>query len=117
MSASEWKNLDGMPLEGDEPVFEEPWQAQAFAMAVTLNEQNVFSWNEWAQMLGTNIAAEPGDPYWSRWLATLEDMMLRQNITDEDAIERRTQHWQEAAARTPHGQPIELEGGHDGNQP
>ena len=42
----------GLPRGGDgSPVFNEPWQAQAFAMAVTLHEAGYFSWSEWSDRL------------------------------------------------------------------
>ena len=37
------------------PVFKEPWQAQAFAMAVTLSEAGLFSWQEWSSELSVSI--------------------------------------------------------------
>ena len=49
--------LPGMPQEGGEPVFAEPWQAQAFAMALALHERGLFSWPEWAEALSTQITA------------------------------------------------------------
>ena len=36
----------------DEPVFKEPWEARAFALAVALNESGHLDWSEWAQSLG-----------------------------------------------------------------
>ena len=36
------------------PVFAEPWQAQAFALAVRLSEQGHFTWKEWAELLPPN---------------------------------------------------------------
>jgi hypothetical protein len=37
-----------IPRDRDGPVFRAPWEAQAFAMAVTLHERGVFTWQEWA---------------------------------------------------------------------
>ena len=42
---------------GDDPVFREPWEAQAFAMTVLLHQQGLFTWTEWAQALSAQIAA------------------------------------------------------------
>ena len=44
--------LPGLPRDDDGPVFREPWEAQAFALAVALHERGVFTWPEWAQALG-----------------------------------------------------------------
>jgi len=52
----------GLPLNGVEPVFAEPWQAQAFAIVVELQERGVFTWNEWVRTLSAEIAARPAAP-------------------------------------------------------
>ena len=49
----------------DEPVFAEPWEAQAFALAVSLSERGVFTWSEWTEA----VAAAPEQlGYYERWL-------------------------------------------------
>ena len=60
-----------MPRDGDEPVFNEPWQAHAFAMAVSLHAKGLFTWPEWAQALAEQITqaqadgdADLGDTYY-----------------------------------------------------
>ena len=66
----------------DGPVFEEPWQAKAFAIAVALHEAGVYNWSEWAEMLGARIATAEslgeGDAgcYYRDWLGALEDMLI-----------------------------------------
>lgn len=98
-----------------EPVFAEPWQAQAFAMAVALHRQGLFTWREWADALAAEIAAaaargEPdlGDTYYAHWLAALEKLVAAKGASSEAELERYRQAWDHAADRTPHGQPIEL---------
>ncbi|MDD9909468.1 MAG: nitrile hydratase accessory protein [Ahrensia sp.] len=103
-----WRNLDGIPLDEHDPVFEEPWQAQAFAMTVALFEAGHFTWEQWAQALGNAITADPDATYWTSWQVALETMVARCGLTDATLIETRTQQWHEAAARTPHGEAIEL---------
>ena len=98
-------DLPGLPA-GAEPVFAEPWQAQAFAMAVALNEQGAFPWSDWAATLGAALRDEPD--YWRAWLAALEAMLARTGIATADAVGAREARWHAAAARTPHGEPIEL---------
>ena len=85
--------------------FAEPWEAQAFALAVTLQDRGVISEAEWSQALGTEIAAAPDAPYYQCWLAALEKLVA--SLTDAD-LERYRHAWAHAAARTPHGKPIEL---------
>ena len=96
-------------------VFREPWEAEAFALAVSLNERGVFTWSEWAQILGDEIkkAQAAGDPdtgetYYRHWLATLERMVAEKGVTSTATLNRYREAWDHAADRTPHGQPIAL---------
>ncbi len=96
-------------------VFEEPWQAQAFALTVHLHQTGAFTWAEWASALGEMIAAgaargEPADGggYYNHWLAALEHLSARRGLTDSEALARRKADWTSAYLRTPHGQPVEL---------
>jgi nitrile hydratase accessory protein len=97
------------------PVFAEPWQAQAFALAVRLSEQGYFTWREWAAALAAELkaAADRGEPddgsrYYHHWLATLERLVAEKALTDAAALAARKQAWTEAYLRTPHGKPVEL---------
>lgn len=108
-----------MPLLREEgPVFCEPWQAQAFAMTLALHDKGLFTWGQWAQTLGDVIAQAPrhGDPdngntYYWHWLTALERIVQETGSVCAQALDVRRQAWRDAAARTPHGQPIELMSG------
>jgi len=107
--------VSSIPRNQDGPVFREPWEAQAFAIAVALHERGVFSWGEWAAVLGEEIkrAQEAGDPdtgetYYRHWLAALERIVGQKRIADARTLERYRDAWDRAADRTPHGTPIEL---------
>lgn len=98
-----------------ERVFDEPWQAQAFALAVRLSEQGYFTWNEWAATLAEELksAADRGEPddgtrYYEHWLAALERLVTAKGLTDRTALQHRKHAWAEAYRHTPHGQPVEL---------
>ena len=92
-----------------DPVFAEPWEAQAFALAVALQERGAFTATEWAQALGAQIAAgPPGAAYYEHWLAALESLLDDRGVADADTLARCRDAWARAAARTPHGVPIEL---------
>ena len=65
----------GIAIDDDGPVFAEPWEAKAFAMAVTCHERGLFDWPAWANALGATIQAEPDLPYYKQWLATLERLL------------------------------------------
>ena len=108
--------LPDIPCDAEGPVFREPWEAQAFAMALMLHERGVFTWNEWAETLGAEIkrAQAAGDPdtgetYYRHWLATLERLVAQKGVTTSDVLHRYRDAWDHAADRTPHGEPIELQ--------
>jgi len=75
--------IPSIPRDRGEPVFREPWEARAFAMAVALHDKGHFTWNEWAQALGGEIAAAgPSDetPYYQHWLAALEKLAREKGL-------------------------------------
>ena len=107
--------VPGIPRDTGGPVFRESWEAQAFAMALALNERGVFSWSEWAAMLADEIkraqaAGDPdtGDTYYHHWLAALERIVTAKGVTTDAMLKRYHDAWDAAADRTPHGKPIEL---------
>ena len=93
------------------PVFAEPWQAQAFAMAVALQERGLFTPAEWAATLGAEIAAQPQQPYYVCWLTALEALAERKGLLSPAERLERIAAWNRAARLTPHGQPIDLMAG------
>jgi nitrile hydratase accessory protein len=110
--------LPRLPREKDGPVFAEPWQAQAFALAVKLSEQGHFTWKEWAATLGEELKAaeyrggpDDGTHYYEHWLAALERLVVDKGLTDRDAMRERKEAWAQAYLHTPHGTPVELGAG------
>ncbi len=109
------QSVQSIPRNKEGPVFRAPWEAEAFALAVSLNERGVFTWSEWAQVLGDEIkkAQAAGDPdtgetYYHHWLATLERILSEKGVTDPKQLARTRDAWEHACERTPHGAPIEL---------
>jgi len=107
--------VPGIPRDEGGPVFREPWEAHAFAMALALHDRGVFTWPEWAAKLAEEIkkAQAAGDPdtgetYYRHWLATLERMVAEKGVTTSKALADYHDAWERAAHRTPHGTPIEL---------
>ena len=107
--------VPSIPRDAEGPVFREPWEAQAFAIALALHERGVFTWPEWAATLGDEIkrAQAAGDPdtgetYYHHWLATLERLVAEKGVTDRATLARYHDAWNHAAGRTPHGTPIVL---------
>jgi nitrile hydratase accessory protein len=107
--------LPDLPVDDDGPVFREPWEAHAFAMAVTLHASGLFTWPEWAAALADEISraqdagdADCGDTYYRHWLATLERLVAEKGVASAETLTRYRNAWDHAADRTPHGKPIEL---------
>jgi len=107
--------LPRIPRDAEGPVFREPWEAQAFAMALRLHETGHVTWREWADRLAAEIraAAERGETddgtrYYHRWLAALEKLVADKGLITAGELARRRDEWDAAARATPHGQPIEL---------
>ena len=110
--------LPSLPRDEGGPVFAEPWQAQAFALAVKLSEQGHFTWKEWAAALAEELkaAAERGEPddgshYYEHWLATLERLVMQRGLSDAAALSARKAAWADAYRHAPHGKPVELGAG------
>ena len=119
MSLSEQDaGLPGLPKDDDGPVFAEPWQAQAFAIAVELSRRGAFTWGEWAETLAAVLreatargTPDDGSHYYEHWLVALERLCLGKGLTTLSALDGRTHAWEEAYRRTPHGKPVELQPG------
>ena len=107
--------LPQLPRDEGGAVFAEPWQAQAFALAVRLSELGHFTWKEWAAALAEELksAADRGEPddgshYYEHWLATLERLVTAKGLSDPAAMLARKEAWADAYKHTPHGKPVEL---------
>lgn len=107
--------LPGLALDEEGPRFKAPWEASAFAMTLSLHDRGVFTWPEWAAALSQAIrdAQAAGDPdtgenYYRHWLVALERITAMKGLLTDSMLAQRKEEWEEAARRTPHGQPIEL---------
>ena len=113
--------LPRLPRDAGGPVFAEPWQAQAFALAVKLSEQGLFTWKEWAAALANelNAATSRGEPddgshYYDHWLAALEHLVTAKRLADSATLVARKEAWADAYRSTPHGMPVKLATRSDG---
>ena len=103
--------MNPLDRESGDHVFDEPWQAQAFALTCALHEQGQFTWTEWAHALAREVAllgADNGGRYYEAWLAALESVAAQKGLTDPAALEQRKHEWDRAFRRTPHGRSVEL---------
>jgi len=115
MTASDAAAVPGLPCDVEGPVFAEPWQAHAFALAVQLNAKGAFTWTEWAAALSRELARDPADAppddgarYYYHWVAALERLAAERGLAGPDELVERKTAWAEAYQHTPHGRPIEL---------
>jgi nitrile hydratase accessory protein len=111
-----FESLPRLPKDKGEPIFAEPWEAQAFAMAVKLSELGCFTWKEWAAALAAELraAADRGEPddgsqYYRHWLTALERLATAKGLVTSAALADCKEAWAEAYRRTPHGKPVKLE--------
>ncbi|MGA2714907.1 MAG: nitrile hydratase accessory protein [Bryobacteraceae bacterium] len=115
-------DLPRLPRDEQGLVFAEPWQAQAFALAVRLSAQGHFTWKEWATALAAELKAaeergqpDDGSQYYVHWLAALENLSVAKGLSNSAAMHERKEAWADAYRHTPHGKPVELSAGHRGS--
>jgi len=108
-------DLPALPRDDDGPVFNQPWEARAFALAVRLSEAGCFTWPEWVEIFSREIKAaqERGDPdlgdtYYQHWLNALERICTAKDLVGSEDMRRRKDAWRRAYLNTPHGRPIDL---------
>jgi nitrile hydratase accessory protein len=107
--------LPALPRDDEGPVFNAPWEAQAFAMTLSLHAAGAFTWREWADVLAAELSAaaahgEPddGSHYYEHWLAALEKLVTKKGVVPAQELQRRLDEWDAAVRATPHGKPVEL---------
>ena len=107
--------IPGLPQDTAGPVFNEPWEAKAFALTVSLHERGLFTWPEWAATLAEEVTRaqdrgdhDLGDTYYHHWLTALETLVKAKGAVSAQDLKRCAAAWHEAAEHTPHGQPIVL---------
>jgi nitrile hydratase accessory protein len=107
--------LSRLPRDEGGPVFAEPWQAQAFALAVGLSDRGYFTWKEWAEALADELTvatnrgeSDDGSHYYEHWLAALERLVTAKGLSDPSALLARKEAWADAYRHTPHGKAVEL---------
>jgi nitrile hydratase accessory protein len=98
--AAAFASLPLLPRNEGGPVFAEPWQARAFALAVRLSAAGHFTWTEWAAALATQLdaAAQRGAPddgsrYYEHWLATLERLVAAKRLAAPAELLERKEAW------------------------
>lgn len=116
MSAAVDKAPDLIPdIDRTGPVFDEPWQAQAFSVLVALRQEGCFEWKDWVDVFSQTIKAFPAEPgetanaaYFRQWAYALERMLVGRGLLTASEIAGREQQWRQAYLNTPHGEPVHL---------
>jgi len=117
LSTPDLQSIPALPRDEGGPIFAEPWQAQAFALAVRLSSLGYFTWKEWAATLAEELKAaqdrgEPddGSRYYVHWLAALERLVTSKGLLDAASLLARKEAWADAYRHTAHGKPVVLSG-------
>lgn len=83
-----------LPRENGELVFQSPWEARAFGLAVALNEQEIYEWREFSAELAATISAaeQNNDPanYYARWVASLAELVIARGLISREQLDART---------------------------
>lgn len=91
---------DSTPEPGaDAPTFDAPWQARAFALAVTLTDDHAddtLTWQEFQSRLVEEIdtdqqAGDPETVYYRQWLTALEQLLVEREILDPGDLTTRVE--------------------------
>ena len=109
------ETLPAIRCDNSGPVFHEPWEAEAFSLAVHMSKTGQFTWSEWVDVFSQEIkaaqqAGDPdlGDTYYHHWLNALERISIQKGLVSQDEMLQRKADWRQAYLNTPHGMPIEL---------
>ncbi len=118
IAGSDLKKTPFIPHDEAGPVFNAPWEAKAFAMALDLHKRGVFTWSEWCETLAEEIrsaqaAGDPdlGDTYYKHWLSALERLMTTKQVTDAQTLLAAKEDWRAADEHRGFGEaPILIKG-------
>ena len=120
MSRPESDAIAPLVRHDDEPVFDEPWQAQALGLAFTLSERGLFTPAQWSATLGAKHrqvladgAPDNAQTYYEAVVLAVEALICDSGELSAERLDERAQTWRRAYLNTPHGQPVHLSAGED----
>ena len=103
------------PLAPRSPAFDEPWHAQALALADSMVQAGHFSAPQWSEALGaalreanTDGAPDTDETYYSAVLNAVERLAASHTPLSPQNLSDRKSEWIAAYRRTPHGRPVVL---------
>ena len=98
---SDLPSLPPLPEGSGEPVFNEPWEASAFAITVSLNQAGLFDWTEWVEIFSKEIKeaeaahGHAAGQYYHTWFAALEKLVVAKQILDRQTIDSKQRYFRE----------------------
>jgi nitrile hydratase accessory protein len=115
MSESVKDALKPLASVDGEAAFDEPWQAEALAIADTLVQNGMFSAGTWSAALGEALrnaeaggASDDQQTYYQCVVTALESLIAQHSEIDRPAMSAKRDDWKQAYLATPHGQPVKL---------
>jgi nitrile hydratase accessory protein len=89
--AEQSRNIPDMPVSGDEPVFQQPWEARIFAIVVDLNQQGAFEWKAFQALLIDEVRQSESTgqnrDYYENWFAAAERLIHSLGIAQEGEVD------------------------------
>jgi nitrile hydratase accessory protein len=82
-------DLEGLPRRNGELVFEAPWEGRALGMAVAMNEQGSYEWEEFRRRLADEIGRAPECGFYASWIGALEGLLLDEGVLSPSELEER----------------------------
>jgi len=102
-----------------EPVFQQPWHGQLFALTVFLTNSGRFTWPQWVAQFSSVLARhgldkdlDGGDDYFTAWLETLEMILAEDGTAPAPEVDCIRNDWERAYLDTPHGEVVQLPPSH-----
>lgn len=91
----------GPPRSGAGVFYEKPWHGRVFAMAVLLEDQHIFTWDEFRERLevvvkGRRVSVQD---YYNAWLQVLEAIVAEKGVFDASELSDRLQALEVVAGR------------------
>ena len=85
--------LPNLPRINGELIFDSPWEARLFGMALVLHENQSPQWTDITRMFHAYESNTNKSPYYERWLAALEHALIQGGLITEEELEERAREF------------------------
>jgi nitrile hydratase accessory protein len=95
-----------LPRSNGEIVFDQPWEARAFSLAVALCEAGRYEWNGFRDRLIDAVGEagpDDGSGYYAAWMAALESVVVDRGLLDRSEIVNRVEEIRRADSHADDG--------------